>query len=203
MLVSQVAVLSHQFREGEERARAFSTWGVIFGIGLGFGPIIGGAIVAVSSWQWVFLLHVPISVVTLSLALTGVQESSDPHAKKLDILGIVTLSVAVFCLAYYITQGPDLGFGSAAAIGILAVSVLSFISFILVERLNPHPSFDFSIFRIRDFSGALFGSVGMNFSFWPLMIYLPIYFQKGLGYNSVGAGLSYWLTRYLPWWFRL
>jgi EmrB/QacA subfamily drug resistance transporter len=190
MLVSQVAVLSHQFREGEERVRAFSMWGVIFGIGLGFGPIIGGAIVAVSSWQWVFLVHVLISVVTLSLALIGVQESSDPHAKKLDILGIVTLSVAVFCLAYYITQGPDLGFGSAAAIGILAVSVLSFISFILVERLNPHPSFDFSIFRIRDFSGALLGSVGMNFSFWPFMIYLPIYFQKGLGYNSVTAGLS-------------
>jgi len=190
MLVSQVAVLSHQFRVGEERARAFGMWGIIFGIGLGFGPIIGGAIVSVSSWQWVFLVHVLISVITWLLALMGVQESSDPHAKKLDILGIATLSLAVFCLAYYITQGPDLGFGSGAAIGILAVSVLSFIAFIVVERLNPHPSFDFSIFRIRDFSGALLGSMGMNFSFWPFMIYIPIYFQKGLGYNSVTAGLS-------------
>ncbi|MBV8213628.1 MAG: MFS transporter [Verrucomicrobia bacterium] len=190
MLVSQVAVLSHQFRVGEERARAFGMWGIIFGIGLGFGPIIGGAIVSVSSWQWVFLVHVLISVMTWLLALMGVQESSDPHAKKLDILGIATLSLAVFCLAYYITQGPDLGFGSGAAIGILAVSVLSFIAFIVVERLNPHPSFDFSIFRIRDFSGALLGSMGMNFSFWPFMIYIPIYFQKGLGYNSVTAGLS-------------
>lgn len=190
MLVSQVAVLSHQFREGKERGRAFGMWGIIFGIGLGFGPIIGGAIVSVSNWQWVFLVHVLISVITWSLALIGVQESSDPHAKRLDILGITTLAVAVFCLAYYITQGPELGFGSAAAIAILAVSVLSFVGFILVEQRNPHPSFDFSIFRIRDFSGALFGSVGMNFSFWPFMIYLPIYFQKGLGYNSVTAGLS-------------
>jgi predicted MFS family arabinose efflux permease len=190
MLVSQVAVLSHHFREGEERAGAFGMWGIIFGIGLGFGPIIGGAIVSVSNWQWVFLVHVLISIITLSLALIGVQESSDPDAKKLDILGISTLAVAVFCFAYYITQGSDLGFGSAAAIGILAVSVLSFITFILVERRNPHPSFDFSIFRIRDFSGALLGSVGMNFSFWPFMIYIPIYFQKGLGYNSVTVGLS-------------
>jgi EmrB/QacA subfamily drug resistance transporter len=190
MLVSQVAVLSHQFRQGEERARAFGTWGIIFGIGLGFGPIIGGAIVSLSNWQWVFLVHVLISIITWLLAVIGVQESSDPAAKKLDILGIATLSVSVFCLAFYITQGPDLGFGSLAAIGILAVSVLSFITFILVERFNPHPSFDFSIFRIRDFSGALFGSMGMNFSFWPFMIYLPIYFQKGLGYSSVAAGLS-------------
>jgi MFS family permease len=54
MLICQVAVLSHQFSDGPERARAFSAWGIIFGIGLGFGPIIGGTIVAVSSWQWVF-----------------------------------------------------------------------------------------------------------------------------------------------------
>jgi EmrB/QacA subfamily drug resistance transporter len=190
MLVSQVAVLSHQFRQGEERARAFSMWGIIFGIGLGFGPIIGGLIVSVSNWQWVFLVHVLISIITGLLALIGVQESSDPGAKKLDIPGIATLSVSVFCLAFYITQSPDLGFGGPVAIGVLAISVLSFIAFILVERSNPHPSFDFSIFRIRDFSGALFGSMGMNFSFWPFMIYLPIYFQKGLGYSSITAGLS-------------
>jgi MFS family permease len=51
MLVSQVAVLSHQFREAEKRSRAFGMWGIIFGIGLGFGPIIGGAIVSVSNWH--------------------------------------------------------------------------------------------------------------------------------------------------------
>jgi MFS family permease len=50
--------------------------------------------------------------------------------------------------------------------------------------------FDFSVFRIRNFSGAILGSVGMNFSFWPFMIYFPVYFQSGLGYNSVTAGLS-------------
>ena len=50
--------------------------------------------------------------------------------------------------------------------------------------------FDFSVFRIRNFSGAIIGSIGMNFSFWPFMIYLPLYFQSGLGYNSVTAGLS-------------
>ena len=46
MLICQIAVLSHQFRQGRERAVAFGWWGIIFGIGLGFGPIIGGAIVA-------------------------------------------------------------------------------------------------------------------------------------------------------------
>jgi hypothetical protein len=47
---------------------------------------------------------------------------------------------------------------------------------------------DFSVFRIRPFSGALLGSAGMNASFWPFMLYLPVYFHDVLGYGDVVAG---------------
>jgi EmrB/QacA subfamily drug resistance transporter len=190
MLICQVAVLSHQFREGRERGQAFGWWGVIFGIGLGFGPIVGGAIVAVANWQWVFLAHAPLAVVTLLLAWGGVQESRDPQAERLDVAGVATLSLAVFCLAYFITQGPSLGFTSPAALAIAGLAVASFVAFLVAEKISPRPMFDFSVFGVRDFSGALLGSMGMNFSFWPFMIYLPIYFQAGLGYGSVTAGLA-------------
>lgn len=190
MLICQIAVLSHQFREGRERAIAFGWWGIIFGIGLGFGPIIGGAIVALSSWEWVFLIHVLLSVAALILAGSGVQESKDPEARSLDIAGILTLSLSVFCLAFFITQGPDLGFTSPTGLAIIGVSFASLIAFVIAERISHRPMFDFSVFRIRNFSGALIGSMAMNFSFWPFMIYLPIYFQAGLGYDSVTAGLS-------------
>lgn len=190
MLICQIAVLSHQFEDAGARGKAFGTWGIVFGLGLGFGPIIGGAIVAVSNWQWVFLVHGPLALVTLMLVLRGAQESRDPDAKGLDVAGIATLSLAVFCLAFFITQGPALGFSSPTAIGVAAVAVASFIAFVIAERINPRPMFDFAVFRIRPFSGALLGSMGMNFSFWPFMIYLPIYFQSGLGYDAVTAGLS-------------
>ncbi|CAE6815465.1 Putative multidrug resistance protein MdtD [Paraburkholderia aspalathi] len=190
MLICQVAVLSHQFNEGPERVRAFSAWGIILGIGLGFGPIIGGMIVAVSGWQWVFWIHALLAAITLTLVFGGVQESRDPHAHTLDVAGIVTLSLAVFGLTYYITQGSDLGFASLRAILILVATVVAFVAFLCAERLSARPMFDFSVFRIRKFSGALMGSAGMNFSFWPFMIYLPIYFQIGLGYDSVNAGLA-------------
>jgi EmrB/QacA subfamily drug resistance transporter len=197
MLICQVAVLSHQFREGPERARAFTAWGIIFGIGLGFGPMIGAAIVTVSGWQWVFLIHALIAIVTIALAATGVQESRDPDAKHLDIAGIATLSTSVFCVAFYITEGPDLGFGSRTGLAIVAMAVLSFVAFVMAELQSARPMFDFSVFRIRAFSGALLGSVGMNFSFWPFMIYLPIFFRSALGYDNVAAGLAL-LTYTLP-----
>lgn len=190
MLICQVAILSHQFTGSKERARAFGIWGIVFGAGLGFGPIIGGLIVAVLSWEWVFLIHAVLSVLTLLLILNGVQESKNPEAKRLDVLGIMTLSVSVFCLTFFITQGTTLGFHSTISITIITISVLSFIAFIITENKIQHPMFDFSVFRIRNFSGALLGSMGMNFSFWPFMIYLPIYFQSALQYDSITAGLS-------------
>lgn len=190
MLICQVAVLSHRFQDGAARGRAFSAWGITFGIGLGFGPVIGSAIVALSSWQWVFLAHGPLALVALALVVAGVDESRDPQERGLDLPGIVSLSTAVFSLAWFITQGPAAGFGSAAVLASLAVAVMSFAVFVAVERRSADPMFDFSVFRIRRFSGALLASAGMNFSFWPFMIYLPLYFQNGLGYSSLGTGLS-------------
>ncbi|MFF2321432.1 MFS transporter [Agrobacterium sp. NPDC058088] len=190
MLVCQIAILSHQFRTARERGMAFGWWGIVSGVGLGFGPIIGGAIVALWSWEWVFLVHVVLGIVTWLLAAGGVGESRDPEAARLDLAGMVTLSLAVFCLAFFITQGPELGFASPMALLILGVSVVSFMAFVVAEKRTQRPMFDFSVFRMRPFSGAIVGSAAMNISFWPFMIYLPIWFQAGLGYDSVTAGLG-------------
>ncbi|MDQ0393543.1 MFS transporter [Labrys monachus] len=190
MLACQVAVLSHQFRNGAERGKAFGWWGIVFGVGLGFGPIVGGAIITLASWQWVFLIHGFIAVVTLLCALKGVEESSDPNAIRIDFAGMTTLSLAVFGVVYLITQGQTLGLTSPLVLTILALSIVSFLLFVLIENRIARPMFDFSAFRVRKFSGALLGSSGMNFSFWPFVIYLPIYLKGVLGYDAITAGLT-------------
>ncbi|WP_258590416.1 MFS transporter [Mesorhizobium sp. AR07] len=187
MFTCSVAVLSHQFQDGGERGKAFVAWSVVSGIGLGFGPAIGGLIVTFSSWQWVFLIHVPLAILALVFIVAGVTESRDHNAQKLDRAGILTLSLAVFGFSYLITQGADLGGG--ARIGVIVASVAAFIGFLVAEKVNPYPMFDFSVFRIRQFSGAIMGGIGMNFSYWPFIIYLPIYFSGVLGYNSTTTGL--------------
>lgn len=190
MLICQIAILSNQFRDGRERGAAFAWWGIVFGAGLGFGPIVGGAILALASWQWVFLIHAVLAVMTLLLSQMGVQESRDPHATHLDIKGIATLSLAVLCLVLFVTQGPVFGFGSTAAMSIIGMSMLSFAGFVVAERTSRRPMLEFSIFRVRNVSGALLGSMGQNFSFWPFIIYLPIYFHLALGYDNVQTGLA-------------
>ena len=196
MMICQFAILSHLFRDPAARARAFAIWGVIAGVGLGFGPMVGALILAVADWRWVFLVHVPLTLFTLVLLRVSVEESRDPSAHRLDIAGMLTLTLSVFALVYFITQGSENGFVPGWA----GLALAALLLFIVIERRSAHPMFDFAVFRIHRFNGALMGSIGMNFSFWPFMIYLPLYFQAGLGYDTLttgGALLAYTLPTLL------
>lgn len=189
MLSCQVAVLSHQFQNGPERGVAFAIWGIVFGLGLGFGPIVGGLILELASWEWVFLIHVAIAALTFLLAKKGVTESSDPHSVKIDFGGMITLSLSVFGLVYLIIQSHETSISSSKGLAIFIGSIVSFVLFVIIENKVKRPMFDFSAFKIRNFSGALLGAGGMNFSFWPFVIYFPIYLQSLLGYSGVMSGL--------------
>lgn len=197
MLICLIAILSSQFPAGKARNLSFTAWGVVFGFGLGLGPIIGGILVTLAGWRWVFLVHVVIAFITWILAFNNVVESRDPESQPLDIAGMLSLTLSVLGLTFYITQGGQLGYLSIVGIMTLATALLSLIIFVRIERRHPHPMFDFTVFRNRAFSGALMGSMGMNFSFWPFMIYLPIYFQTVLGDDILSSGL-YLLAYTLP-----
>jgi EmrB/QacA subfamily drug resistance transporter len=187
MLICSIALLSHQFQDARDRGRAFATWGVVSGIGLGFGPLVGSAIIAWAGWEWIFLIHLPLALMTLAIAAATIAESRDPDASHLDVAGILTLSLAVFGLVYVITQGATLSL--PVLLVIAAATAICFAAFLSAERRQAHPMFDFSVFRNRSFSGAILGCIAMNVSYWPFMIYLPIYLQIGLGYDTLSTGL--------------
>ncbi len=197
MFICTIALLSHRFPDGALRSKAFAAWGIIAGIGLGFGPVIGSLISAVLSWRWIFLIHGGLALGTLLLVKPSIAESKDPHSGRLDLAGILTLSAAVFALTYYITQGPEAGFTSMASLLVLLTAVLLIITFIIVEQRQPYPMIDFRVFRAPRFTGAIMGCIGMNFSFWPLMVFLPLYFQTVLHYDSLTTGM-YLLAYTLP-----
>lgn len=189
MFICTIALLSHQFPEGSQRSKAFAAWGIIAGIGLGFGPIIGSIISETINWRWVFLVHGALALGTILLVIPSIEESRDPNAAKLDWVGILVLSAAVFALTFYITQGPENGFSSTSSLLVLLAAAVLIIVFILAELRQPYPMIDFKVFRVRRFSGAIMGCIGMNFSFWPLMVFLPLYFQVALRCDTLTTGM--------------
>ena len=88
----------------QRRGAVVGMWGAITGIAVGFGPVIGGAIVQGLAWQWVFWLNVPIGVVLVTAGGRLLAESRGP-ARRLDPLGLVLATGAIFTLTDALLRG--------------------------------------------------------------------------------------------------
>lgn len=197
MLISQVAVLSHQFTPPRERARAFGLWGVLFGAGLGFGPIIGAVLADVGGWRSVFLAPAAVAVVAWLLVRHEAVESRDEAASRIDLVGTSTFAGAILAFTIGTTRLPEPGWATGGGIAAGLVALMLLIAFLVVQRRSAHPMVPLGLLRNRALIGALCGSVGMNTSFWPFVVFVPMYLERSAGMALLVVGVLL-LTLTLP-----
>lgn len=189
LLISSLAILSQTFPNGAERASAFGVWGLVMGVGASLGPMIGGVLVDLLSWRWIFLLNVPIGATLVAFTLSKVDESRNPEAVRVDWLGLTTFTAALFSLCCALIQGNELGWVSSPILGLLCASVVLFSAFVLIEQRQNQPMFDLSLMGNPAFVGTSLLAASNGASFWAMILYLPLFFQNVLGYPPLEAGL--------------
>jgi EmrB/QacA subfamily drug resistance transporter len=188
MLILGVALLSNAF-QGPERAQAFAVWGVAIGVGAAFGPMVGGLLVDMLSWRWIFLLNVPVVAILIAVCYWRVEESSAPQTGRFDWPGVITFTAALAALSFAVIQGGELGWSNPVIVWTFAAAAALFVAFVLIERSVAAPAFDLRLFRISTFTGAqLLGSLN-SITFWVMLVYLPIYFQVMYDMSASAAGL--------------
>jgi EmrB/QacA subfamily drug resistance transporter len=149
-----LAILEASFTRGD-RSKAIGAWSGLGGIGGALGPFLGGWLVEIGSWRYIFLINVPIALLVILVAARHVPESRNPAAaRKLDIAGVLTGAVGLGGLTYGFTAWPAHGPGSPEVLLSLLVGVAGLTAFVLVERRSPHPMMPLAIFKTRAFSGA-------------------------------------------------
>jgi len=188
MLILGVALISNAY-QGTARAAAFGLWGVAIGCGAAFGPIVGGILVDLLSWRWIFLLNVPLVGALIALCYWRVEESFDPTAGRLDWLGIFAFTGALATFSYAIIEGGELGWSSPTVAGALIAAAILFVAFIIIELTVKNPAFDLRLFGIPTFTGIQLICVFNSVSFWAMLVYLPIYFQVVHSMSAAASGL--------------
>ncbi|HWS34762.1 MAG TPA: DHA2 family efflux MFS transporter permease subunit [Actinoplanes sp.] len=149
-----LAILEASFHP-DDRARAIGAWSGLAGIGGALGPFLGGWLVEVGDWRWIFLINVPLAALVLWVAARHVPESRDPAASRsFDGAGLVCGAAGLGGLTYGFTAWPAEGPGDPVVLVSLAVGVLGLLAFLAVERRSAHPMLPLEIFRFRAFSGA-------------------------------------------------
>ncbi|MEU1042969.1 MFS transporter [Streptomyces sp. NPDC005551] len=186
VLTSGSALLAHTFH-GPARARAFGIFGAAIGFGLAMGPFVSGLLVGAASWHAVFLVNVLLGAVVLILA-RPLPESRNPDARRIDLPGVLTFTLALLLLALGFVEGPSQGWSGVATLGAFAGAALFLTAFVLVELRSREPMFDLSLLRRPTFVAIIWQPVSIVFAFAALLVYLPPYFQGVGGANSTVSG---------------
>ena len=183
------AALAQEF-DGAGRARAFSLLGTTFGLGLAFGPSLGGALLGVFGWRSVFLSGAIVGVVSLAFGVPAMRESRDPNARGVDWPGTATFTAALALFTFALIEAPDRGWTSYAIVGLFGAAALALVAFVHIERRVAHPMLDLSLFRYPRFVGVQALPIATACCYVVLLILLPIRFIGIEGHDEVTAGAT-------------
>ena len=195
MMPLSLAIISNTFH-GAQRGAAIGIYGGVTGLATAIGPLIGGILVTQVSWQSIFYVNVPIGVIGILLTAWAVRESRDEQApRSVDFFGLVTLTIAMFCLVLALIQANDAdkGWSSTYILSLFAVAAVSLVVFVVGELRLRHPMVDPRLFRIPSYTGATIVSFSVSAGLFSLFFFLTLYLQNFLGFSPLGAGL-----RFLP-----
>ena len=137
----------------------------LFGLGAITGPLlgpsIGGYLIEISSWHWIFLVNLPVGIFAAILAWRTIEEPRFvPDATPIDRTGIALLAVGMPSLQYVLEEGNREGwFESTAILVLFGVAVISLVTFVAHELETKHPVVDLRVFKNRSYAAG----TGINF----------------------------------------
>lgn len=174
----------------EKLNMAIGLWGMVIGASTAGGPIIGGLLVQHVSWQSVFFINVPVGVIALVVGVVILKDHRAANApKSFDILGILLLSAAMFCLVWALIKAPAWGWGDGKVWIFLAVSLVCFAAFAFWETKVREPLIPMALFRSVPLSAGVVLMVLMAIAFMGGLFFVTFYLQNVHGMSPVDAGL--------------
>ncbi len=170
----------------EDRPRAIGTWSGLGAIAAAVGPLLGGLLIQYADWRWIFLINLPIAVLTVTIAQRWVPETRDPAAPaRFDVTGAVLASLALGSSTYALIE-----WGSALAGWAVVVGVAAAAGFLLVERSGQNPMLPLGIFADRTFAAANAMTLLVYAALGAMLLFLVLQLQVVAGYRPLPAGLS-------------
>jgi EmrB/QacA subfamily drug resistance transporter len=198
LMSPQVLTIMGAAYQGEARARAINAYGVTMGIAAVFGQLIGGLLIQADifglSWRACFLINVPIGIVAIALAPRFVPESRAPGRPRVDLGGMILVSLALAAVVLPLIEGREEGWPLWAWL-CLAVSVPLFALFAAYEHRVPlrggSPLIDLNLFRERAFTVGLLTQLLFFTGMASFFLVFALYIQLGRGLSPLDSGLLF------------
>lgn len=187
LYTASAAIVSHAFPV-HERGRAIGLLFSANGFGLAVGPVIGGLLVSAVGWRWVFLLNVPLALISLALCKGHVQESRAADHEAFDLPGLLLLISALPLLLLALGFGQDWGWTSWRTLGAGGAGSLLLGLLVAFERRTAFPLIRFDLFVRRDFLVAGLASAALAFFYCAAFFLMPLYLHTARGQGDAAIG---------------
>jgi EmrB/QacA subfamily drug resistance transporter len=189
LFANAAAIVTDAFPR-EQLGVAMGTNTMVAAVGLVIGPVLGGALVAIS-WHWVFWFNVPFGLAGSAWAYAVLHElTGRSDDTSFDVAGTVTFLIGLTGLVLGISKGGISGWGSPVVIGGLIAAAVFLPVFIVVESRHKAPMLDLTIFRSRLFAAASAAAFLNGLARFALMFVFVFYFQGVQGDSPILAGLK-------------
>jgi MFS transporter, DHA2 family, multidrug resistance protein len=175
----------------QRRAFALAIWSITTLVAPVVGPILGGYISDNYSWPWIFLINVPVGILSAFVCWRFIGSRDTPTRRlPVDRVGIALLVVWVGALQVLLDKGRDADWFESPLIIVLGlVAAVAFAAFLIWELTERYPIVDLTLFRMRNFSiGTAVLCVGYAVFLANVVLY-PLWLQTQLGYTATWAGL--------------
>jgi EmrB/QacA subfamily drug resistance transporter len=192
MFATSLALLAQEFH-GRERGTAFGAWGATIAASAAVGPLLGGFLTEDLGWSSIFYINVPIGIAGIVLAQAKVAESRDPQNRRIDWIGTVTFTAALFLIVFAIIRGNAEGWGSTLIVTLFVAGAALLVLFVISQFVQDNAMFDMSLFRKPTFTGASVVAFAISAAMFSMFLYLVLYIQTILGFSPLQTGL-----RFLP-----
>jgi EmrB/QacA subfamily drug resistance transporter len=182
----------------DELSKAFGLFGPVIGLSAVLGPIVGGLLVYAdlfdTGWRMVFLVNIPLGLLAIVGAVRVLPESRKPEATTLDVVGGLITALAAGLLVFPLIQGHELdwpgwAFGAMSVSGLVLVGVFAWWERHL-EKSGRDALITMSMFRKRAYASGMLVLILFFAGMVGLTLVLMLYFQFGLQYSAIHAGLS-------------
>ncbi|MBC6492671.1 DHA2 family efflux MFS transporter permease subunit [Flavihumibacter stibioxidans] len=152
------------------------------------GPTLGGWLVELASWHWIFLINIPIGIFGIWMATSGM-----PNIKKpvggFDTLGFILFSGALSLLTFCLESGSSGALGAGYIALFFAIALLLILLYIYHARGDGNPLINLNLFKIRTLRVALAGNLATRLGIGGFPLLLPLMLQVGFGYPASTAGM--------------
>ena len=198
MVPQAIAFIQVLFTDPKERSKAIGWFGITLGLASVIGQILGGYFASghffVPGWRLIFLVNLPIGVASLIAAWLYLPETERHKGAKMDLLGVLILTIALFCLIYPLIQGREAGWPWWSFALLMTAGVIIWYFFYDQRRkkaAGKAPLIDTDLFKFRDLN---IGLTAVLFHFMMHTSYLllsAVFLQNGLGVSPLTSGLYF------------